>query len=171
MDRETIKNFQKEVQSYKDDNERLMKSKEQQEGFNTKLMQSLDIIEKNMDKDNNSRKSGSHRSPDERRRTRSVGIHHHHYLRNYTRGEHSSSSPSPIRKNKRRSRVDEIQGEVNKIKPLTFDGEHKKDEDVETWILGMRKYFQLHNYSSHVEGIISIYQLKGKASIWWDQFV
>jgi hypothetical protein len=43
--------------------------------------------------------------------------------------------------------VDELQGEMNKIKPPTFDDEHKKDEDVETWFLGMRKYFQLHNYS------------------------
>jgi hypothetical protein len=60
---------------------------------------------------------------------------------------------------------------MNKIKPPTFDGEHKKDEDAETWLLGMRKYFQLHNYSSHVEGRISIYQLKGKASMWWDQLV
>jgi hypothetical protein len=35
----------------------------------------------------------------------------------------------------------------------------------------MRKYFQLHNYSSHAEGRIAIYQLKGKASMWWDQRV
>jgi hypothetical protein len=34
-----------------------------------------------------------------------------------------------------------------------------------------RKYFQLHNYSSHAEGRISIYHLKGKESMWWDQFV
>ena len=54
---------------------------------------------------------------------------------------------------------------MNKIKPPTFDGEHKKDEDAETWVLGMRKYFQLHNYSSHVEGIIFIYQIKGKTSM------
>jgi hypothetical protein len=35
----------------------------------------------------------------------------------------------------------------------------------------MRKYFKLHNYSSHVEGRITIYKLKGKASMWWDQYV
>jgi hypothetical protein len=58
--------------------------------------------------------------------------------------------------------VDELKGEMNKVKPPTFDGEHKKDEDVETWLLGMRKYFQLHNYSSHAEGRIEIYQLKKK---------
>jgi hypothetical protein len=60
---------------------------------------------------------------------------------------------------------------MNKIKPPTFDGEHKKDEDAKTWLLGMRKYFQLHNYSSHAEGRIAIYQIKVKASVWWDQLV
>jgi hypothetical protein len=30
---------------------------------------------------------------------------------------------------------------MNKIKLPTFDGENKKDEDVKTWLLGMRKYF------------------------------
>jgi hypothetical protein len=50
--------------------------------------------------------------------------------------------------------VDEIQGEMNKIKPPTFDGEHRKDEDADTWLLGMRKYFQLHNYSSHAKGSV-----------------
>jgi hypothetical protein len=67
--------------------------------------------------------------------------------------------------------MDELKGEMNKIKPPTFDGEHKKEEDVETWLLGMRKYFQLQNYSPHAEGRIAMYQLKGKASMWWDQFV
>ena len=55
-------------------------------------------------------------------------------------------------------------------KPYTFDGEHKKDEDAETWLLCMRKYFQLHNYSSHAESRISN-QIKGKTSMWWDQLV
>jgi hypothetical protein len=57
--------------------------------------------------------------------------------------------------------VDESQGEMNKIKHPTFDSEHRKDEDEETWLLGMRKYFQLHNYSAQEEGRIAIYQLKG----------
>jgi len=47
------------------------------------------------------------------------------------------------------SGVDEIQGEINKTQPPIFDGENKKDDDTKTWLLGMRKYFQLHNYSSH----------------------
>ena len=60
---------------------------------------------------------------------------------------------------------------MNKIKPPTFDGEHKKEEDVETWLLGMKKHFQLQNYFAHAEGRIAMYQLKGKTSMWWDQFV
>jgi hypothetical protein len=36
--------------------------------------------------------------------------------------------------------------EINKIKPPTFDNVHKKDEDAETWLLGMRKSFYMHNY-------------------------
>jgi hypothetical protein len=87
---ETIKFLKKDVQIYKYDNERLLKAKEQQEKFNIKLMQSLDIIEKKMDKENDSRKSGSHRSYDERRRTRSVSRHHHDFVRNSTKREHSS---------------------------------------------------------------------------------
>jgi hypothetical protein len=141
-----------------------MKSREQQGEFNIKLMQSLERIENNLDKESGSSKSGSHR------RTKSDNRHHQHSLSHSNKRAHKNSSPSPVRKHKR-SGVDELRGEMNKIKPPTFDGEHKKDEDVETWMLGMRKYFQLHNYSSHAEGIIAIYQLKGKASIWWDQLV
>ena len=55
--------------------------------------------------------------------------------------------------------MDELKGEMKNIKPPMFDGEHRKEEDAETWLLGMRKYFQLQNYSSHVEGRIGMYHL------------
>ena len=60
--------------------------------------------------------------------------------KHFDKEAHSSSSPSPTKKH-RRSGVDELKGEMNKIKPPTFDGEHKKEEDVETWLLDMRKNF------------------------------
>ena len=60
---------------------------------------------------------------------------------------------------------DELKEEINNIKPPTFDGEHKKEEDVETWLLGMKKYFQLQNYSSYVEGRIAMYQLKERGHL------
>jgi hypothetical protein len=147
-----------------------MKAKEQQEDFNMNLMKILDKIENKLDKKNGSSKSGIHETPEKKGRSRTGSRHHHHSQKHSHRRSHNSSSPSPVRKHKR-SGVDELKGEMNKIKPPTFDGEHKKDEDVKTWLLRMRKYFQLHNYSSHAEGRISIYQLKGKASMWWDQLV
>jgi hypothetical protein len=108
--------------------------------FNMKLMQILNTIEKKLNKESGSNKSGSHSSPYEKRRTRSVSRHHHHSSRNSNKRSQKILSPSPIRKNNK-SGVDELRGEMNKIKPPTFDGEHTKDEDVETWLLGMRKYF------------------------------
>jgi hypothetical protein len=79
----------------------------------------------------------SHISHAKREESRSVGRHHHHSPSHSTRREYNSLSISPVRKHKRSSWVDELQGEMNKIKSLTFDGEHKKDGDVETWFLGM----------------------------------
>jgi hypothetical protein len=167
---ETIKNLQKDVQIHKDDNERLMQAKEQQDEFNMNLLESYNKIEKKLDKESGSSKSGSHMHSDEKIKARSVRRDHHHSLRHSNKREHNNSSPSPVTKHKS-SGVDELRGEMNKIKPPTFDGEYKKDEDAETWLMGMRKYFQLYNYSSHAEGRISIYQLKGKESMWWDQLV
>jgi hypothetical protein len=48
---------------------------------------------------------------------------------------------SPIRKQRRRPESDILQGELRKLKPPNFDGEHRKGEEVEAWLLGMRKYF------------------------------
>jgi hypothetical protein len=38
-------------------------------------------------------------------------------------------------------------------------------------VVGHEKVFPLHNYSSRAAGRIAIYQLKGKASMWWDKLV
>jgi hypothetical protein len=164
-----IEKLQKDAQTHRTDSRKLRKAQDKQGEFNLKLMKSLERIEKKLDQERDSSKTGSHPTS-EGRRSRSVGKHHHHSQGRSKRRAHSSSSPSPTRKH-RRSGVDELKGEMNKIKPPTFDGEHKKEEDVETWLLGMRKYFQLQNYSSHAEGRIAMYQLKGKASMWWDQLV
>jgi hypothetical protein len=104
-------------------------------------MWSLERIKKNLDKESGSRKTGSHGTPEKKERSRSISRHHYHSPKHYNKRAHISSIPS-TRKN-RKSKVDELKGEMNKIKPPTFDGEHKKDEDAKTWLLGMRKYFQL----------------------------
>ena len=81
----------------------------------------------------------------------------------------SSPKVSPVRYQRRRHEKEELNGEVRKIKSPTFDGENKRGEDVESWLLGMRRYFQLYQYSANLEDRIVIYQLKGKESIWWDE--
>lgn len=43
--------------------------------------------------------------------------------------------------------LDSLKGDLTKIKPPTFKEEHKKGEEVEAWMLEMRKYLQLHYYS------------------------
>jgi hypothetical protein len=93
--------FQKDVQIHEADNERIKKVKEQQEDFNMKLMHILEIIENKLDKESGSRKSGSHRTPDEKIRTRSVSRHHQHSPRHSNKRAHNKSSPSPVRKHKR----------------------------------------------------------------------
>jgi predicted RNase H-like nuclease (RuvC/YqgF family) len=75
---ETIRKLQKYVQSQKSDNESLMKAKEQHEDFNLKLMQSLDTIENKLYKESGFNKSGRHKFPDEKRRTKSGRRPHRH---------------------------------------------------------------------------------------------
>jgi hypothetical protein len=66
-------------------------------------------------------------------------------------------------------KVFDLQGELRKTKPPTFDGENKKCEYVEAWLLGMRNYFQLNNCSSKLEASITFYHLQGEALMWREQ--
>jgi hypothetical protein len=96
-------------------------------------MQILDRIENKMDKETDSSKSRSRRSHDENiRETRSVERNQHHSPKNSFRKVQSRSSSSHVVNHKRRIGMDKIHGEMNKIKPPTFDGEHKKDEYANT---------------------------------------
>jgi hypothetical protein len=105
---ETIKNLQNNFQSHKVDNESLMRDKEQQDDFNMKLLEIFNRIEKKLDKESGSIKSGNHRSHDEKRKERSVSRHHHHSPRNSNKISHSILSPSHVRKNER-SGVDDVE--------------------------------------------------------------
>jgi hypothetical protein len=55
-----IERLQKDAQTHREDNRNLMKAKEQQGEFNLNLMKSLDRIENKLDKERDSRKTGSH---------------------------------------------------------------------------------------------------------------
>jgi hypothetical protein len=76
---------------------------------------------------------------------------------------------SLVRRHRRRPKADILQGELKKIKPPTFNGEHKKGKEVKAWLLEMKKYLQLHYYPSGVEFRIETYHLQGNTTMWWDQ--
>jgi hypothetical protein len=126
---ETIKNLQKDVQIHKADNESLMKAKEQQDDFNMMLLEGLNIIENKLVKESDSNKSGSQKSSEEKGKEKSDSRHHHHSQRHSNKRAGNNSSLSLVRWYKRYG-VDELRGEMNKIKPPTFDGKNKKDEDA-----------------------------------------
>ena len=76
-----------------------------------------------------------------------------------------------MRYKKRRFAWGELVGQLRRTKLPTFDGEVKQGEDVEAWLLGLEKFFQLHQYTPNMEAQVAIYHLQGKASIQWDQLV
>ena len=70
----------------------------------------------------------------------------------------------------RRNDMGYLLDEFKKVKPPTFDGEVKKLEEVEAWILGMNKLFELHEYTDNMKAEIAIFSLKGKSYILWEDF-
>ena len=48
-----------------------------------------------------------------------------------------------------------------------FNGEMEKGEEAEAWISGMKKYFQIYNYSDRLKAQMAIYNLTRKVDIWW----
>jgi hypothetical protein len=63
---------------------------------------------------------------------------------------------SPFRHQRIMYDKNHFQGKLRNIKSPTFNGENNMGEDVEVWLLVIRKYFQLHNYSSNLEAKIAI---------------
>ena len=47
-----------------------------------------------------------------------------------------------------------------------LNGEIEKGEEVEGWLSGMKKYFQIYNYSDELKDKMAIYNLTGKEDIW-----
>ena len=58
--------------------------------------------------------------------------------------------------------------EFKKPKPPKFYRELKKLEDEEVWLLGMKNFFELHDYIENVKAKIIDSSFKGKANIWWE---
>jgi hypothetical protein len=71
----------------------------------------------------------------------------HPSSRKSTRRAHAISRPkripsvSLVRRQRRILETDILQGEIRKIKPPNFNGDHIKGEEFEAWMLEMKKYF------------------------------
>jgi len=148
---ETMRHLIVEIQSYKADNEQLRKAQEKQQEINEILLQSLH--EKNNGKEprTETRKGPEREESAEKKESSS----------NETKNSENQVKMSGKRK------VDHLEGEFKKIKPTSFDGESKTGEEAEAWLLDIKKYFQIYNYSSNMKFRMAVYNLKGKASIWW----
>lgn len=55
-----------------------------------------------------------------------------------------------------------------KEKEYSFSGEVKSGQEAEAWLLGIRKYFQVSYYPGNMKAGVAIFNLNGRASIWWD---
>jgi hypothetical protein len=82
----------------------------------------------------------------------------------YSSGKTSSHSQTRIKKRKQ-SKIHDPE-EFKKSKPPTFDGEIKKGEEAKVWLLSLKKYFRVHDYSKNLKDQIAIFNLNGKPSIW-----
>ena len=87
------------------------------------------------------------RRVEEYRYNSSSGYDRHHDCHHY----------HPYRRNDRGYFPDEFK----KAKPPMFDGDVKKLEDSEAWILGMNNFFELHDYTDNMKAIAAILNLKG----------
>ena len=64
----------------------------------------------------------------------------------------------------RRSDRGYLLDEFKKEKAPIFDGEM----DVEAWLLGMKKFFKLHDCLENMIARVDTFSLKGKVDIWWE---
>jgi hypothetical protein len=134
----------------------MMREKNQ---INAQMMQSLNRLHRQAKNglDSRQEEEGTHHERrDNYRRvghSRSCNINHRHYSppyssRKFHASEYSISSPevSHVMHQRRIHELNSLQGELRKLKPPSFDGEREREDDVKSWFLGIRKYFQLHNY-------------------------
>ena len=136
----------------------LVKAQEEQHQLNAAILQSLTDLQKKID----SGREGSKSSTRRRRRTSSGSSDSEE-----SSGDTSSSSH---RKKRRRHYRDRSRDEFRKVKPPTFDGEIKTGQEAEAWLLGINKYFQVQDYLGNMKARVSIFNLNGRASIWWEHF-
>jgi hypothetical protein len=62
-----------------------------------------------------------------------------------------ASSHSQRKGKKRKHSKNHDPKEFKKSKPPSFDGEIRRGEEAEVWLLGLKKYFRVHDYSENLK--------------------
>ena len=92
---------------------------------------------------------GSKSSTRRRRRT---------YSKSSDSEDSSGDSSSSSRKGKgKRPHRDCTRNEFKKAKPPTFDNEVNTGQEAEAWLLGIKKYFQVQDYSGNMKARVAIF--------------
>eukprot|EP00253_Pinus_taeda_P035458 PITA_35458 len=92
--------------------------------------------------------------------------HNHHVPPERSEEQEERSDNALEQQTSKRQRM-ELQGEFCKIKPPDFDRE--QEEAAEAWLINMNKYFQLYEYNHNLKARLAIFQLQGKATLWWEE--
>ena len=122
--------------------------------MNATLLQSLKDLQRKIDSRQSTIKlEGSKSSTGRRRRASSRSSNSKE-----SSGDSSSSSQKSKRKRCHRNRS---QDEFKNAKPPTFDGELKTGQEAEAWLLGIKKYFQVHDYLGNMKARVAIFNLNG----------
>ena len=51
-----------------------------------------------------------------------------------------------------------------KERPPNFNGEIKTSQEAKSWLLGMKKYFQVQDYSGNMKARVAIFNLNGRST-------
>ena len=137
-----VQSLQADLQSFKHDN--MNEIKEQKE-INEALLWNLTEVNPHGKPINSTNKyrEGYHRKRTSKPKEEGREEHTPELPERDCHGLSNDNSISPCRK--RQKIHDNLQGEFWKIKAPTYEGEMNIKERVEWWLLGMRKYFQVHS--------------------------
>jgi hypothetical protein len=129
---ETMRNLVVELQVFKADNEK--QAQQEQQEINEVMLHS--IVTKKIPKDDSKRASKNSGPEAEKGNSLSEGT---------PPAEDKTKADIKIKQ------VDHLEGEFKKIKPATFDGESRTGEETKAWLLDIKNYFQIYNYSSNMK--------------------
>ena len=132
---ETLRNLIVELQVFKENNEKLKKAHEDQLEINEMLLRS--IVTKKSPKD-------KEREEEVRKKYSKNSIHDKEKEDSLSEDTHVTQDKASTRR--KRKKLDHLEGVFKNIKTSTFDVESKNGEELEAWLLDIKKYFQIYNY-------------------------